>query len=248
MRRFATALLFLGLLFGHLPASASSLTVVADEWPPYSGEALPSKGLSLDVIRSVLERAGYQVEVAVIPWARIMDGARKGSFDVVGSLFLTENLKPHVTYSEPYYTTEVNFLRRVGARQTFAKPNDLRPFSIAVGDGFHHSEEFDSADYLNKVVVTTTLQSVQMVAHGRVELTLDSAEVIHHALEREDPSLQGMVEFLPKPLASRGIHMAVRNDLPMRDKVIADFNRMLGEMRKDGSFAALLANHSLGTQ
>lgn len=245
MRSIAATVLALSILWQPGSASADKLTVVADEWPPFSGAALPDQGLSLDIIRTVLERAGHEIEVAVIPWARIMDGARSGTYDIVGSLFYAEDLLDYMSYSDPYYTTEIRFLRKTGASQVYKSLDDLRPHSIAVGDGFLYSEEFDRADYLKKVVVTTTLQCVRMVAHGRADLTLDSEEVLRHALEKEDPSLQGLVEFLPLALASRGIHMAVRNDLPNRDRIIGDFNRMLDEMRQDGSYAALLAKHPL---
>jgi len=225
--------------------AGQKLTVVADEWPPFSGEFLPNNGLSLDVITAVLERAGYSVDVAVIPWARIMAGAREGAYDVVGSLFFTDDMTEFVTYSEAYYTTDVKFVRKIGGAATFAGLDDLLPYSIAVGDGFLYAEDFDGADHLNKITVTTTLQCVRMVAHGRADLTLDSQEVVLHALNHEDPSLGDLVEFLPNPLASRGIHMAVRNDLPDRDTVIADFNRALSEMRSDGSYHAIVTRHHL---
>ena len=194
MRLLATFALTTGLLVSALisPAPAKTLTVVADEWPPFSGEALPNKGISLDVIRSVLERAGYQVEVAVVPWARIMDGARKESYDLIGSLFHTEDLKKHVTYSDSYYTTEVKFLRKIGSDHNYGSLDDLRALSIAVGDGFLYSEAFDQADFLNKLVVTTTLQCVRMVAHGRADLTLDSEEVVRYALEHQDNTLKSL--------------------------------------------------------
>ena len=246
MKRIWAGVLSFCLLVNGGAALAQKLTVVADEWPPFSGEALSGKGLSLDVIRQVLERAGYEVETSVVPWARIMDGARKGTFDIVGSLFLSEDMKEHMSYSAPYYTTAVKFLRKTGATHDYTTLNALKPYSIAVGDGFLYSEEFDQADYLNKIIVTTTLQCVQMVAHGRADLTLDSEEVVRYALEKEDPSLAGKVEFLPKVLDRRTIHMAVRNDLPMRDKIIGDFNRVLDEMRRDGSYQRIIARHVAG--
>lgn len=245
MQRFATAFAVLAFFWAQSPASAKPLTIVADEWPPFSGSNLPNMGLSLDVISSVLKRAGYEVQVAVVPWARIMDGAAKGRYDVIGSLFLTDDMKAHVTYGDAYYTTKVKFLRKVGNAQEFETLQGLSPYSIAVGDGFLYSDSFDQADYLNKLVVTTTLQTVRMVAHGRADLTLDSVEVIQYALENDAPELKSQVEFLPRPLASRSIHMAVRNDLPGRDEIIADFNRTLEEMRRDGSYQRLLDRHTL---
>ncbi len=224
-------------------SSADTLTIVADEWPPFSGVSLPGKGISLDVIGEVLKRAGYQVETEVLPWARIMNGATSGQYDAIGSLFFDPELENYLTYADPFYETDVRLVQRAGSDHAFTSVEALRPFSFAVGDGFLYQDEFDRADYLNKVVVTTTLQAVQMVAHARVDLTLDSVDVVNHAVRSDDPSLRGLVEFAPGVLATQGIHMAVRNNLPNRDQVIQDFNTTLAEMRADGSLAKILEKH-----
>lgn len=231
--------------FGLVPTAvnAQAITVVADEWPPFSGAELHNKGISLDVITAVLKRAGYDVKAEVLPWARIMDGARQGEFDVVGSLFYDPEIEQFMTYGDAYFETEVKFVRRKGRNLDYTTLDALRPHSIAVGDGFLYADDFDHADYLNKVVVTTALQGVRMVAFDRADLTLDSAEVIEHAIRSEDPGLLERVEFVDTPLAKRDVRMAVRNNFPGKGKLVADFNRTLKEMRTDGSLDALLAQH-----
>ena len=220
-----------------------TIRAVADEWPPFSGAALPGRGLSLDVISAVFARAGYVVESDVLPWARIMDGARRSAFDVVGSLFLDEELKAFLEYSDPFYATDVRFVQRTGGTHVFTSVEDLRPYSFAVGDGFLYEDEFDRADYLNKVTVTTTLQAMQMVAFGRVDLTLDSVDVVNYAMRALDTSLADQLEFVPGTLTSQNIHMAMRKDFPNRDAVLADFNAALAEMRADGTLDAILQRH-----
>jgi polar amino acid transport system substrate-binding protein len=224
-------------------AEAQPLTVDADEWPPFSGSSLPGLGLSLDVITEVLTQAGYDVEPQVVPWARIMNGAESGEFDIIGSLFYDPGLENNLTYSDPYFHTDVLLVQRSGDTKSYSTVDALRPYSIAVGDGFLYQEEFDQADYLNKITVTTTLQAIQMVAFERADLTLDSVDVVNYALSEEDPSLRGKVEIAPGVLASQGIHMAVRNDLEGRDALIADFNRTLESMISSGALSEILAKH-----
>ena len=148
-----------------------------------------------------------------------------------------------MTYGDPFFQTSVKFVQRAGTAHDVTNLKALQPYSIAVGDGFLYEEGFDRADDLNKVVVTTTLQGVQMVAHDRVDLTLDSEEVVTYALTKEAPDLAARVEILPHVLARHDVHMAVRNSLPGKDALVADFNRVLAEMRADGSLEALLAKH-----
>lgn len=224
-------------------ADQKKLTVVADEWPPFSGENLPNKGISLDVISAVLTRAGYDIETSVLPWARIMNMASTDQIDIIGSLFFDPTMTEHVTYAEPFFATDVRLVQQTGSNHAYTSVKDLTPFSIAVGKGFLYQDEFDRASYLNKVVVTTTLQGMRMLAEGRVDLTLDSEEVVSYSLLNDDPSLVGRIEFVPGVLSSQDIHMAVGNTIPDRDKIIADFNRVLGEMREDGSLDQILSVH-----
>ena len=242
-RIFPTLVLVLLMAWAPARAEQRVLTVVADEWPPFSGAALPNGGMSLDVISAVLRRAGYRVETRVVPWARIMDGARSGQFDIVGSLFADDALAQFLTYGAPFYSTQVRLVQPAGGHHTFTTVEALRPYSIAVGDGFLYEDRFDRADDLDKVVVTTTLQAVQMVAHGRVDLTLDSVDVISHILSVDAPDLADRVAFAPGVLAVQDLHMAVRTDMEGSARIVADFNTTLADMRADGSLDALLSRH-----
>jgi len=244
MKFFLTALFFLTFATSSALFGQQKLTIVADEWPPFSGIDLPNKGMSLDVISTVLTRAGYDVETKVIPWARIINGATEGEFNIVGSLFEDSDLKQYLTYADPFFQTEIKLIQRTGGTVEFNSVQQLTPYSIAVGEGFLYEEEFDRATYLNKVSVTTALQAIRMVAFDRVDLTLDSAEVINHAIYSEDPTLSERVEFVPGALAARGIHMAVPNNMPGSKDIVDDFNRVLKEMHADGSLERILAVHT----
>ncbi|MEM8655306.1 MAG: transporter substrate-binding domain-containing protein [Pseudomonadota bacterium] len=224
-------------------ADKPTLHVVADEWPPFSGAALPDQGLSLHVISAVFERAGYPVKTDVLPWARIMDGARRSEFDVIGSLFFDPELTEFLSYADPFYATQVQLVERRGGGHSFTTVSALRPFSIAVGDGFLYEDEFDRADYLNKITVTTTLQALRMVAFGRADLTLDSVDVVNHAIHTIDPALADQLEIVPGVMTSQNIHMAMRKDHPQLDTALADFNTALRAMKADGTLEALLAQH-----
>lgn len=219
--------------------------LVADEWPPFSGNALPNGGISLDVISAVFERAGYPVRTEILPWARVISGAKSGAYDAVGSLFFDPEIAEFMSYSDPFYETTIQFLQRTGAGHEVNGLGTIGELSIAVGEGFLYEEEFDRADYLNKVHVTTALQGIKMVAYGRVDLTLDSVDVLKHAIDTEIPELKDALTLLPFVLERQHIHMALRADLPNRETVLSDFNAALRSMQIDGSLEALLEKHRL---
>ena len=234
-------------VFG-LPVVAETtekLVVVADEWPPFSGSALPGNGISVDVTRAVLEHAGYSVETAILPWSRVVSGVKSGDYDIATSLFLDAEMEKFVLYSEPFFETEIRFVRKAGSQIEVAGLESLQPYSIAVGTGFLYEDAFDRADHLKKFEVTTTLQGIQMVAAGRVDLTLDSTHVVTHSIGGTDTPLAGQVEFVGPALATRQVHMAISNQHPDRADIVAAFNASLAEMRADGSLSQILKKHDL---
>lgn len=235
----------LGLLFAFAPPvfAEQRLLVVADEWPPFSGRDLPNQGISVDVITAVLTRAGYDVTADILPWARIMDGSRQGDYDIVGSLFFDAEIAEYMTYADPFYQTQVKFVAQTGEDVSIGQYSDIAEYSVAVGDGFLYEERFDRDEALNKVVVTTTTQAMNMVAYGRVDVTLDSQEVLAHVTNVVAPDLKDRLIALPFVLAEHAVHMAVRTDLENSAEIVADFNRVLAEMKKDGSLDALLIKH-----
>lgn len=242
VRLFLTGLFFL-LFSPAIAKEDQTLVIVADDWPPFSGPTLPEKGMSLHVISHVLREAGYTVESKVVPWARIMDGARRGEFDIIGSLFFDESLEEFLSYGDPFFFTDIQLVQRIDAGHVFTSVRALEPYKIAVGDGFLYENEFDKAAYLDKVTVTTALQAIQMVAFERAELTLDSIDVVNYAIQQLDPSLTSLVEFAPGVLTSQGIHMAVNSNHPEAETILADFNRTLHDMRQDGRLDALVSLH-----
>lgn len=237
--------IFAALMSLAAPSGAADrLTLVADEWPPFSGSDLPGQGISIDVTRAVLTRAGYEVETAILPWARVVHGAQSGEYDIVTSLFLDAEMQKHLYYSEPFYTTEVKFVQKKGGNIAYSDLQSIRPFSIAVGTGFLYAPEFDDADFLKKVDVTTTLQGIQMVAAGHVDLTLDSTDVIEHSILRGDRGLRERVEFLEPALIQQNIHMAVTLSRSDHAEIVANFNKALADMKSDGSFDRLFDKHA----
>lgn len=225
-------------------SNAEKLTLVADEWAPFSGKDLVHKGVSLHIIKTALTRSGYDIEDNIVPWARIMDSKKTGEYTIVGSLFMDNEMARDFHYSQPYYDTQVVFLQQKDSSIIYKSLDQLQDKSIVVGDGFLYTEEFDQAINLNKVIVVDTVQGIRMVAFGRADLTLDSQEVIRYILANKTPEVRDQIKVLPNSLGSRGIRMAVSKKHPQHKKIVNDFNRELVKMKQDGTYLDILKMHN----
>ncbi len=214
--------------------------VAIDDWAPFGGENLLCKGISGHIISEALARAGYEPRIIIIPWARIQKYHQEGVIDFHANQFWAEDVAQWAHFSEPYYKTRTLFLKRKGSDIEYDTLEALRDLRIGVGIGYYYSLEFDKADFLNKIEAETTEQCIGMLLRDRIDLTLDSEEVLRHTIHTSYPEAKELLELIPRPLAIQDIYLVARQDNPGGIAVIERFNQALAEMKKDGSYPKII--------
>jgi polar amino acid transport system substrate-binding protein len=227
------------------PASFSaSLRVVANEYPPLTGQALPNNGLATELVRTALNRAGFDSEYIEVPWARALNGLEHDRYDLIVAAWYSADREAFGHYSEPYITTHIRFLRRKGTDVDFSQLEDLHKYSIAIVRGYAYSPSFDKDSRLHKIPVNSFASAARMVKAGRVDLTLEDEFVAEHAFNGELKDVRGSLEFLPTPLADSPLHILVRLSHPQHQQIVDGFNRAIQSMREDGSYQAIVQRHT----
>ena len=82
--------------------TAETITIVADEWPPFNGKAnSQAEGYMVDIVRIVFEAKGIEVKYVTMPWKRAIVETRRGGYtaaigasktDAAGFVFPEEEL------------------------------------------------------------------------------------------------------------------------------------------------------------
>lgn len=82
--------------------TAETITIVADEWPPFNGKAnSQDEGYMVDIVRIVFEEKGIEVKYITMPWKRAIAETKQGVYtaaigasktDAVGFVFPEEEL------------------------------------------------------------------------------------------------------------------------------------------------------------
>lgn len=63
---------------------AETITMVADEWPPFNAAANSrEEGYMVDIAREVFEEKGIEVQYMTMPWKRALAETRKGTYAAV---------------------------------------------------------------------------------------------------------------------------------------------------------------------
>lgn len=237
------------LLLCFLSAAGSHadevLRIAADRWPPYADNRLPGGGVAVHLVRTALARAGYASEYVEAPWARVLHGVRGGEYDLVVDAWYSPDREAFGEFSEPYLTNRVRLLKRRGSPITFTTLADLHAYRIAVVRGYSYSPEFDDDVQLQRVPVASFANAALMLQAGRVDLVLEDELTARYQFAGELKGLREQLDFLPVPLAEKGLHILVSRDNPRHAQIVVAFDEAIRAMRADGSYDALMREHGL---
>ena len=102
---------------GLAQASAFRLILATEEYPPYnmSGPNGTVTGISTDIVRALLDAAGYEYEIAVYPWARAIALARTQVNTCVYSMSRTPERESLYKWIGPLVSNDWTLFGRSGA-------------------------------------------------------------------------------------------------------------------------------------
>jgi polar amino acid transport system substrate-binding protein len=222
-----------------------AVTVAAKEELPYFGRNLPGQGLSAEIVRTALERAGYSPSFVFKTWADTYEGAQIGVYDIVGSIWYTEERAKEFAFSEPYLFHEIKFIKRKdGQAITFKTLDDLDGLIIGTVKGYAYRDDFLQSKKFIRVQQNHLLQNLNALALGEIDLTPGEARKIRYVLNEYMKGSIEKLEMLPTPLIRRGTHIAVSRTNPKHEEIISRFNKALQEMKADGTYDRIVEKHA----
>ena len=233
------------LLTLHLGcAQATDLNVVhSGKWPPYSDAGLPGQGLAVDIVTTALHRAGYTTFMRIDSLDRILQGGELGVYDVFATPWYSDARNQYLQFSKPYLESTIRFIKKKGTKFEFDSLSDLRGDMIGTVQDYAYDQDFNDDRNLIKISERNLIQNLLKLQQGRIDLTLDDELVLMYEINLYMPNSMSEFELLNKPLAVRGIHIGVSRENPDHEKIVADFNKAIAEMKKDGSFDKIIAKH-----
>ncbi len=225
-----------------LPA-AEPLKIAGSPWPPYIDPTRADKGVAMDLVRHIFERAGYQTEAYTAAWPRTLEGASLGIVDVIAAAWKTPEREKVLHFSDPYLVNVIKLVKRRDAPIRFRRFDDLKGLMIATVVGYAYGREFDEAEGIVRVPTNHVAQSLLLLERRKVDLAIGDQWVIRNELTHYMPRSIRQFEFLPRPVTERGLHVAISRENPDHERIAADFNRALKAMKADGSYDRLIEGY-----
>ena len=218
-----------------------ALSVVAKEEAPYFGSNLPGNGLSMEIVETTLKRAGFQPSFTFESWPRAYEGGLIGVFDVIGSIWYTEERAKDFAFSDPYLFHEIKFIKKSSSQGIqFNNLDDLNGLLIGTLKDYAYGEAFIQSRQFAKIPQNHLLQNLLLLKQGQIDLTLGDQRKIRYELKKYMSNQAAEMTILPNPLIRKGTHIAVSKSNSKYKEIIDGFNKALKAMKADGSYDSII--------
>ncbi len=209
--------------------------LVTVNWAPYFSESLPKNGFFSAISTEIFASAGYNMTVDFIPWARAIKGTLAGKYQGLLGVYLTAERKEKLIYSNPiHYSQEMFFKRREDASLTYRTLQDLKGYKIATVNGYSHASELMNADFLTLIPGPNIDNNIKRLIRNRVDLIVDSKEVILYSLQTKFKEHQGSIIPIKPVLKAIPLYIALSEEWPNSHAIMTEFNTHLDLLKKSG--------------
>lgn len=215
-------------------STAQPLRVLTEELPPLNfTENGQLTGLSVEVVREIMQRTGGQDEILSLPWARGYRAALEEPNVVLFSTTRTEERETQFKWVGPLAPFSYVFYKKSGSPITLKTLDDARQVgNIATyrddaREQFLKEQNFTNLDSSPKLV-----SCARKLLEGRVDLWLDSNLTAHQVVEQSGADPQQIEPVLAVKTNYLYIAFSKQTD----DAVIERWQNALTAMRQDGTF------------
>ena len=229
----------MALLGGGHAWADKTLTLVSTDYPPYFASDLSEGGTLTAIARAAFKAEGYDMDVVYRPWARVMYEVKNGEHDGVLAVWYSADREDFLAYSDSVAQTKIGFY---GRRNKPIKVNDLaslHSYTVGTVRGYANPPSFDAAN-LHTEEVVDDLTNLKKLAAERIDLALIDMALAHWLISKNLPASGSKISALEPPVETMPLYIGISRKLPDYAKVVADFNRGLTKIRRNGEYAKIL--------
>lgn len=217
--------------------AADPLHFVTEDYPPFNFEdprTHEAAGISSDLLREALRRAGLTADFKVMPWKRAYASAQEQKDTCVYSTTLTEERKPLFKWVGPLVNNDMVLFAAPDSKIAIATLDDAKPYTIGVYQGdaietYLHERGFKLDSAQNDGINAKKLEA------GRIDLWASSGELAPRLARAA-----GMTGLKPLLTFQKTVLDLACNPA-VDDKSIAALNAALDGMRADGKDVTIKA-------
>jgi|EndMetStandDraft_4_1072995.scaffolds.fasta_scaffold223503_2 polar amino acid transport system substrate-binding protein len=219
-------------------AYAEPLKLVTEDYPPYSfRDGAILKGSSIDQVNLLMEDAGLNHTVEIMPWARALALAEKQPDYCVFTTTHNAERDPNFKWVEPLLAGRTLLIRKTGAAVNPQNLDDAKQFLVGATRDDFTADILRAKDFKRVDLATDFNLNLKKLMLGRIDL-MPIAEDYYVKLRRDGTEIEKVL-VLSEQIYSVACNKAVP------EETITKMQKSLDKLISDGTQAALFKKYGL---
>ena len=240
------------LLATTVAASAATISVRADSWPPYNDTPQEVKaGYMIEVLKEIFLPLGHKIDYRLLSWDESLAAVRKGQFDaVVGA---SKDDAPDFVYPKETFGRSGNgFFVLRGNPWRFQGLSSLTQVRLGVIESYAYNPELDN--YLKAHKGTTRIvvaggetplgDLIDLLRQGKLDVIVEDTSVMTYALAKSKVP-PGEIKRAGELGESSDLYVAFSPGGKNSREYARLFDAGLIKLRQSGRLQAILARYGL---
>ncbi|WP_256760429.1 ABC transporter permease subunit [Cohnella sp. WQ 127256] len=220
------------------PTSAVKKLVMgtSPDYPPY--ESVDAKnngeivGLDIDIAKYITSQLGYELEITSMDFSGLIAALQTERVDfVMSGMSVTDERKKSVAFSDSYYTARNTIVSQ--KKNGFETVEQLSGKLVGTQLGSTQDQFAETIPGAKHKKLNKIADLIQELNSGRIDAAIvEDAVAIEMVLANSDLAMN----FIPVVEEANGYAIA----FPKQTALVADFNRMLDQMKENGELQNII--------
>lgn len=216
-----------------------ALRLASGTWSPFT-DVPENPHLAIDIVQEALSRAGHQASGTIVPPQDLMGALEKGTYDGSEALWLTEERLEYMFFSSPYLENRLILLGRAGSKVNFGKIEKLGGKKLGVVKDYAYGPEILDAIGPQFISRNSDSENLRALLKAEVDYIIVDELLAYYMFRYETERANRLLVAGETAMTTKGLHFAIRKDVPGAKKIIEDFNAQIGPMVRDGTYNDIL--------
>jgi len=194
-----------------------------DDWPPFDfSEHGEPHGYAIDHLELLGEKLGISFEyVNGYTWNELLSLFRKGEIDLLPSLWISDERKQYMLFTEPYLSLPYVIVTREG-KKSIESFEDLEARRVATPKSYVQEQVLkESYPQIERLIVDNPLEGLKAVNYGKADAYIGYRGVVDYLIAtRFFTDLKIVGEVDAEGLGEQGLYLAVRKELPLLRSIL----------------------------
>lgn len=220
------------------PSAARELLLTTENYPPFNMQAEGSRqivGISTDIVRKLMVRAGINYSIKFLPWQRAYGMALNEADTCVFSTTVTEEREPKFKWVGPLVVNDWVFFGRADSELEIASLEDARGHIVGGYKGDATAQFLEQQGFELDLASHDHVNPAKLAA-GRFDIWATGTHLGPYLARQAGVEIKPLFTF-------RKMVMGLACNLGVEDELIERLNALLEDLVRDGSVAEVMAKY-----